>query len=90
MSISYKPCLPLCLRAPSSQIFPWLFKKMTYSNLASLLSLWHLPVYTGRPSLNDTSYYGVRMAWQNSSTGQNFIEGCANANVSSVSAVAQL
>ena len=45
----------------------------------------YLPIYTGRPNLTDTSYYGIQMAWKNSSTGQNFIDGCVNANVSSVS-----
>ena len=70
-----------------AQIFPWLFKKSTYSNLAALMGLWYLPVYTGRPELNDTSVWAVRMAWQNStSTNSNFIDGCAGANVSSVSA----
>lgn len=69
------------------QIFPWKFKKATYINLAALLGLWHLPIYTGRPAnMTDFSYYGIRMAWQNASNGQNFFDGCVAANVSSVDA----
>jgi hypothetical protein len=44
----------------------------------------YLPIYTGRPNMTDTSYYGIRLAYQNSTTGTNFFEGCIDANVSSV------
>jgi hypothetical protein len=44
----------------------------------------HLPIYTGRPNMTDTSYYGIRLAYQNSTTGTNFFDGCIGANVSSV------
>ena len=37
--------------------------------------------------MTDMSFYGIRMAWQNSSTGQNFFDGCVGANVSSVDAL---
>lgn len=36
--------------------------------------------------MTDMSFYGIRMAWQNSSTGQNFFDGCVKANVSAVDA----
>ena len=45
-----------------------------------------MPIYTGQPNMTDLSYYGTRMAWQNSSTGQNFFQGCVDTNVSSVDA----
>ena len=68
------------------EVFPWKFKKATYINLAAMLGLWHMPIYTGPPNMTDLSYYGIKMAWQNSSTGQNFFQGCVDANVSSVDA----
>ena len=38
---------PRSLSVIFPQIFPWKFKKATYINLAALLGLWHLPIYTG-------------------------------------------
>lgn len=61
------PCFPRPFphhppaRPRHPQIFPWLFKKATYINLAAMLGLWHLPLYTGRPAMNDTSYYGAHV-----------------------------
>ena len=57
---------------------------MTYYSLSGLMGLWYLPVYTGAPNMTDQNIHGVRLAYTPASNGQNFFEGCAAANVSSV------
>ena len=72
------------------ELFPYMLKKLTYFNLAGLLGLWYLPVFSGLPTLTGKAaeaHFGVQQVHKKASNGQDFLEGCVAANMSSVDAL---